>query len=75
VFTSDGLNQYFYALTAHFGQWVLGGDRRRRRWQVAAGLIYGQVKKRYRRRRLVGITYVMRLGTRAALRVALIGLG
>jgi transposase-like protein len=22
LFTSDGLNQYFYALTAHFGQWV-----------------------------------------------------
>jgi IS1 family transposase len=22
VFTSDGLNLYFYALTAHFGQWV-----------------------------------------------------
>ncbi len=34
LFTSDGLNLYFYALTAHFGQ-----------WRVAAGLIYGQVKK------------------------------
>ena len=22
VFTSDGLNLYFYAITAHFGQWV-----------------------------------------------------
>jgi len=54
VFTSDGLNQYFYALTAHFGQWVAGVGRRARRWQVAAGLIYGQVKKRYRRRQLVG---------------------
>jgi len=75
VFASDGLNQYFYALTAHFGQWVMGGGRRLRRWQVAAGLIYGQVKKRYRRRRLMGVTYVMRCGTRAALRAALIGLG
>ncbi len=56
VFTSDGLNLYFYALTAHFGQWVAGGGRQVRRWQVAAGLIYGQVKKRYRRRRLVGVT-------------------
>jgi len=24
VFTSDGLNLYFYTLTAHFGQWVAG---------------------------------------------------
>jgi transposase-like protein len=54
VFTSDGLNQYFYALTAHFGQWVAGAGRRTRQWQVTAGLLYGQVQKRYRRRRLVG---------------------
>jgi IS1 family transposase len=75
VFTSDGLNLYFYALTAHFGQWVAGGGHRARRWQVAAGLIYGQVKKRYRRRRLIGVTYVLRCGTRDALRSALRGLG
>jgi len=46
LFTSDGLNLYFYALTAHFGTWR---EERRRgrnvcRWQVAANLIYGQVK-------------------------------
>ena len=34
-----------------------------RQWQVAAGLIYGQVKKSYRRRKLVRVTHVMRLGT------------
>ena len=47
LFTSDGLNLYFYALTAHFGYWLEAGRRGRhaRRWQVAAGLIYGQVKK------------------------------
>jgi hypothetical protein len=22
LFTSDGLNAYFYALTAHFGHWI-----------------------------------------------------
>jgi len=75
VFTSDGLNLYFYALTAHFGQWVAGVGRRARQWQVAAGLIYGQVKKAYRRRRLVRVTQVMRCGTRAALKAALTGLG
>ena len=42
---------------------------------MAAGLIYGQVKKSYRQRKLVQVTTVMRLGTEAALTVALQGLG
>src|SRR6266480_4926941 len=38
LFTSDGLNLYFYAITAHFGQWLQVGCRGRKvlRWQVAA---------------------------------------
>jgi transposase-like protein/IS1 family transposase len=77
LFTSDGLNLYFYALTAHFGQWIEVCRRGRnvRQWQVAAGLIYGQVKKSYRRRKLVRVSHVMRLGTEDALKVALQGLG
>jgi hypothetical protein len=59
-------------LSAHFGQWR---EVRRRgqkvcRWQVAAGLIYGQVKKSYWRRKLVRVTHVMRLGTQADLKAA-----
>jgi len=77
LFTSDGLNLYFYALTAHFGTWR--EERRRgrnvRRWQVATNLIYGQVKKCYRRRKLVRVTHIMRLGTEDALKAALQGLG
>jgi len=77
LFTSDGLNVYFYALTAHFGTWR--EERRRgrnvRRWQVEAGLIYGQVRKSYRRRKLVRVSHVMRLGTEDTLKVALQGLG
>jgi IS1 family transposase len=73
VFTSDGLNLYFYALTSHFGQWIEG--RKVRQWQVAVGIIYGQVKKSYRRRKLVRVTQVMRLGTQADLTVALQALG
>ena len=42
---------------------------------MAAGLIYGQVKKSYRRRKLVRVSHVMRLGTSAALKVALQALG
>ena len=41
VVTSDGLRLYFYALTAHFGQWMMDG--RRRVWRVAEALLYGQV--------------------------------
>jgi hypothetical protein len=59
---------------AHFGQWLEVGQRGHQ-WQVAAELIYGQVKKNYRRRKLVRVTRVMRLGTEAALTVALLGLG
>ena len=46
-----------------------------RRWQVEPGLIYGQVKKSYRRRKLVRVTQVMRLGTQDALKAALQQLG
>ena len=42
-----------------------------RRWQVAASLIYGQVKKSYRRRKLTRVTPVLRLGTEAALKAPL----
>ena len=77
LFTSDGLNLYFYALTAHFGQWLEVSRRGRnvRQWQVAAGLIYGQVKKSYRRRKLVRVTSVMGLGTEADLTIGLQSLG
>jgi hypothetical protein len=64
-------------LPAHFGQWleVVHRGRKVYQWQVAAELLYGQVKKIYRRRKLVRVTHVMRLGTDAALKVALLGLG
>jgi hypothetical protein len=75
VFTSDGLSLYFYALTAHFGQWVTDVGQRVRRWHVAPGLIYGQVKKSYRRRKVVQVTRMMRCGTAEELRTALKVLG
>ena len=57
---------YFYALTAHFGQWLQWVvEDASLRWQVEPSLIYGQVKKSYRRRKLVRVTHVMRLGTEA----------
>ena len=75
VFTSDGLNLYFYALTAHFGAWMRGVCQRAPQWQVLPGLIYGQVKKTYRRRKVVRVTRAMRCGTMEDLRAALQQLG
>ena len=62
---------------AHFGHWreVVRHGRKALRWRVVGGLIYGQVKKSYRRRKLVRVTRVMRLGTEDTLRVTLQRLG
>ncbi len=73
VITTDGLRLYFYVLTAHFGSWVTTG--RRRRWQVDPRLLYGQLHKRYRQRRLVRIRYQMSCGSRRALQATLRRLG
>jgi transposase-like protein/IS1 family transposase len=77
LFTSDGLTAYFYALTAHFGQWVKGTGSRSKKpqWQVAEGLLYGQVQKSYRRRKLVRVRHMIRLGTETAFKEALQALG
>ncbi len=79
IFTSDGLNLYFYALTTHFGQWVEVQGRRRRQWQVVADLLYGQVGtlwvKTYRRRKVTHVVQLMRGGTHAELTAALQALG
>ncbi len=63
--------------SAHFGQWLdmARRGRKARQWQVAPGLIYGQVKKSYQRRKLMRVTHVLRLGTSAALKATLQRLG
>ena len=63
IFSSDGLRLYFYALTAHFGHWILPGGGRKRLWQLGADFIYGQVKKLQRRRRLVKVERLMLCGS------------
>ncbi|HEX9413765.1 MAG TPA: hypothetical protein VF916_09715 [Ktedonobacterales bacterium] len=45
IFSSDGLRQHFYALTAHFGQWTLPQGKRQPVWQVLPDLLYGQLLK------------------------------
>ncbi len=45
VFSSDGLRQYFYALTAHFGQRTQAERTCRPVWQVLPDFVYGQLRK------------------------------
>lgn len=75
VFTSDGLNLYFYSLTAHFGTWVERADKKKREWQVATTLLYGQLIKSYRRRKLTRVERVMRWGSLETLKAQLQDLG
>jgi hypothetical protein len=75
VCTSDGLNLYFYALTAHFGAWLTDPATGKLSWQVALTLLYGQVKKAYRRRKMVKVERRMQLGQLADLQSALQDLG
>lgn len=54
VFSTDGLKHYFYALTAHFGQWQ-PQDGKKPVWVVWGEFVYGQVIKRQKRRRTVEV--------------------
>ena len=63
IFSSDSLKLYFYALTAHFGHWVLGEGVRKPMGEITAGFIYAQVKNIHRWRRLVKVEYHVVWGT------------
>jgi IS1 family transposase len=54
VFSTNGLKHYFYALTAHFGQWELG-EGHRPVWVLLSDFLYAQVIKHQRRRRTVEV--------------------
>ncbi len=45
VFTTDGLQQHYYAHTAHFGHWVAEVGKRWPVWQVDPRLLYGKLHK------------------------------
>jgi transposase-like protein/IS1 family transposase len=75
VFTSDGLRQYFYALTAHFGQWVAQDGKRKLTWCVLPELLYGQFRKVRVGRKLKQVYTKMRCGERSKLQAALAAIG
>ena len=63
LFLTDGLREYLTALVTHYGYWMQSehrqatGPQPQPRWMPVPGLLYAQVVKCYRRRRLVGVTH------------------
>jgi IS1 family transposase len=55
VFSSDGLKAYYYGLTTHFGKWETVSGKRRPVWVLLLDLVYWQVVKHQRRRKLVKV--------------------
>ena len=66
---TDGLKDYGTAFLAHFGQWMQPARRRDKgplpkpRWIPVPALLYAQVVKSYRRRRIIGVKYRVVFGT------------
>jgi len=66
---TDGLKDYGTAFLTHFGQWRQPARRRDKgplpkpRWIPWPQLLYAQVVKSYRRRRIVGVKYRVVFGT------------
>jgi IS1 family transposase len=73
LFLTDGLKDYGTALLTHFGSWTQPerrrdkGPRPKPRWMPLPELLYAQVVKSYRRRRLVGVKHRVVFGTRRAI--------
>jgi hypothetical protein len=69
LFLSDGFKEYMAAILTHFGHWVplprrqATGPAPKPRWKPLPGLLYAQVIKTVRRRRLVHVTHRVVFGT------------
>jgi IS1 family transposase len=57
IFSSDGLKHYFYALTAHFGKWVVSNGEKKPVWMILSSFLYAQVIKQQRRFRLISVEH------------------
>src|SRR5262252_6511525 len=70
---TDGLKAYSTAFLTHFGQWIQPARRRDKgplpkpRWVPVPALLYAQMVKSYRRRRIVGVKHRVVFGTRLAI--------
>jgi IS1 family transposase len=81
LFLTDGFREYLTALLTHYGQWVqpprrqAQGPAPKPRWMPQPQLLYAQVVKTVRRRRLVGVTHRMVFGSLEAINQVLVPLG
>jgi IS1 family transposase/transposase-like protein len=81
LFLTDGFKEYATALLTHFGQWVQSprhqdkGPAPKPRWMPQSGLLYAQVVKTVRRRRLVHVRHRVVFGTLAAVQQVLAACG
>jgi IS1 family transposase len=77
LFLTDGFREYLTALLTHYGQWVQPprrqskGPRPKPRWMPRPQLLYAQVVKTVRRRRLVRVRHRVVCGTLEAVQQVL----
>jgi IS1 family transposase len=77
LFLTDGFKEYTTALLTHFGQWVhlprsqATGPAPKPRWMPVPQLLYAQVVKTMRRRRLVDVKHRVVFGTLEAIQQVL----
>jgi IS1 family transposase len=77
LFLTDGFREYMTALLTHYGMWVQPLRKRtpgpvpKRRWMPLPGLLYAQVMKSYRRRRIARVAHHIVFGTLEAVRQVL----
>jgi IS1 family transposase len=81
LFLTDGFREYITALLTHYGQWVQPPRRQatgpwpKPRWMPRPQLLYAQVVKTVRRRRLVRVQHRVVFGTLEAVNAVLAPLG
>src|SRR2546428_7007690 len=77
LFLTDGYKDYFTAILSHFGMWIQlerkqgQGPAPKPRWMPLPGLLYAQVLKTVRRRRLVRVSHRVLCGTLEAVHAVL----
>jgi IS1 family transposase len=81
LFLTDGFKDYAMALLTHYGYWMQPERRQPKgpmpkpRWMPLPRLLYAQVVKSYRRRRLVGVTHRVVFGAQLAIEEVLAACG
>src|SRR4029077_14618580 len=81
LFLTDGLKDYATPLLSHFGSWMQPERRQHKgpmpnpRWMPLPELLYAQVVKSYRRRRIVGVKHRVVFGTQWAIEQVLAACG